>query len=91
MYYILVATVIARIVAILVNYYLNANVVFQESDERTLPFAKYIALAIFDMLASALFVTLLVGVFHINETFIKMLVDSALFFVGYIIQRKFIF
>lgn len=90
-YYILVSTVIARIVSILVNYYLNANVVFKEKKERELPFAKYIVLAIFDMLASALFVTLLVGWIPVHETLIKMLVDSILFFVGYIIQRKFIF
>jgi len=90
-YYILVSTVIARIVSILVNYNLNANLVFKEEDDREFPFAKYIALAIFDMLASALFVTIIVGLLPINETLVKMFVDSALFFVGYWIQRRFIF
>jgi len=90
-FYILVATIIARIVSILVNYYLNAHVVFDENNERKLPFPKYIALAIFDILASALLVTLIVRVTPANETIIKMFVDSGLFFIGYVIQRKFIF
>lgn len=90
-YYILVATVMARIVSTLVNYNLNAKLVFKETDNRELPFPKYIALAIFDMLASALFVTIIVGLLPINETIVKMFVDSALFFVGYLIQKHFIF
>jgi len=90
-FYILFATVIARIVAILVNYYLNANLVFKENKEREFPFPKYIALAIADILASALLVTLIVKLFPLNETIIKMFVDSGLFFIGYVIQRKFIF
>jgi len=90
-FYILVATIFARIVAILVNYYLNAHVVFKENNDRKLPFPKYIALAIFDILASALLVTLIVQVLPLNETVIKMFVDSGLFFIGYVIQRKFIF
>jgi len=90
-FYILFATVIARIVAILVNYYLNANLVFKENKEREFPFPKYIALAIADIVASALLVTLIVGMIPLNETIIKMFVDTGLFFIGYVIQRKFIF
>lgn len=89
--YITIATVIARIASILVNYNINARMVFSGKDDRTLPFAKYITLAIFDMLASAFFVTILVGYWGWNETVIKMLVDSGLFFVGYLVQRIYIF
>ena len=90
-FYILMATVIARIVAILVNYNLNATMVFPENEKRKQSFAKYIALAVVDMLASALFVHLLSQYFIWNETLTKMLVDGTLFFVGYVIQRKYIF
>lgn len=90
-FYITIATIIARIVAILVNYKLNATLVFEDNEKRNKSFPKYITLAIFDMAASALLVTLIVRILPINETFIKMLVDSGLFFIGYLIQRKYVF
>ena len=90
-HYILIATIGARIVSILVNYNLNAKLVFVGEDDRKLPFFKYITLAVFDMLGSAFFVTVLVRQFMWNETLTKMLVDSMLFFVGYLIQKYYIF
>ena len=90
-YYILIATIGARIVSILVNYNLNAKLVFVGEDDRKLPFFKYITLAVFDMLTSALLVTILVQYFSWNETLTKMLVDSSLFFVGFLIQKFYIF
>lgn len=90
-YYILIATTIARTVSILVNYNINARLVFKEDEHRKLPFAKYITLAIVDMLASALFVTLIVNQFGWNETLTKMLVDGSLFFIGFLIQKLYIF
>lgn len=90
-YYILIATIGARIVSILVNYNLNAKLVFVGEDDRKLPFFKYITLAVFDMLASALLVTILVQYFSWNETLTKMLVDSCLFFLGFLIQKIYIF
>ena len=89
--YILISTVAARIVSLLVNYLLNAKFVFAEDEGRKLPFAKYISLAIADMLASALFVSVLVNYLPVYEPFAKMFVDSSLFFVGYWIQQRFIF
>ena len=90
-HYILIATIGARIVSILVNYNLNAKLVFVGEDDRKLPFFKYITLAVFDMLTSALLVTILVQYFSWNETLTKMLVDSSLFFVGFLIQKFYIF
>ena len=90
-YYILIATIGARIVSILVNYNLNAKLVFVGEDDRKLPFFNYITLAVFDMLTSALLVTILVQYFSWNETLTKMLVDSCLFFLGFLIQKIYIF
>ena len=90
-HYILIATIGARLVSILVNYNLNAKLVFVGEDDRKLPFFKYITLAVFDMLTSALLVTILVQYFSWNETLTKMLVDSSLFFVGFLIQKIYIF
>ncbi len=89
--YIMVATILARIVAILVNYNINAHFVFDNKEERTLPFTKYITLAIVDMVGSGALVSWLFSLLGWNETLIKVLVDVTLFFVDYVIQREFIF
>lgn len=90
-HYIFISTVVARVVSVIVNYNINAKLVFKGEDNRKLPFFKYITLAVFDMLASALLVTILVQYFSWNETLTKMLVDSSLFFVGFLIQKIYIF
>lgn len=90
-HYIVVATILARIVSLIVNYNINAKLVFKADDKREFPFFKYITLAVFDMLASALFVTLLVNQFSWDETLTKMLVDSSLFFIGFLVQKLYIF
>lgn len=90
-YYILISTAIARVVSVIVNYNINAKLVFKDEDRRNFPFFKYILLAVFDMLGSAFFVTVLVRQFMWNETLTKMLVDSTLFFIGFIVQKFYIF
>lgn len=89
--YIMISTVISRIFAILVNYNINAKFVFKDNDERKLPFAKYMTLAIIDMVGSGLLVSWLYSIIGWNETIIKMAVDATLFFVDYWIQKKIIF
>lgn len=90
-HYILISTAIARVVSVIVNYHINAKLVFKDEDRRNFPFFKYILLAVFDMLGSAFFVTVLVRQFMWNETLTKMLVDSTLFFIGFIVQKFYIF
>lgn len=89
--YIMISTIIARIFAILVNYNLNAKLVFKDNGERKLPFAKYMTLAVIDMFGSGLLVSWLYSIIGWNETIIKIVVDATLFFVDYWIQKKFIF
>lgn len=90
-HYILISTAIARVVSVIVNYNINAKLVFKDEARRNFPFFKYILLAVFDMLGSAFFVTVLVRQFMWNETLTKMLVDSTLFFIGFIVQKFYIF
>lgn len=89
--YIMISTIIARIFAILVNYNLNAKLVFKDNGERKLPFAKYMTLAVIDMFGSGLLVSWLYSIIGWNETIIKIVVDASLFFVDYWAQKKFIF
>lgn len=92
-FYIFISTILARIASIVVNYNINAHLVFNSdaSNERDFSFVKYISLAIFEIFVSAMLVFLLITNVDLNETFSKILVDSSLFFVGYLIQRTFIF
>mgnify|MGYP001948271120 CR=1 FL=1 len=89
--YITVATIIARIVSLIVNYNINAKIVFKNEEQRNFPFFKYNALAVFEMLVSALLVTMLFDYLQWNETIVKVFVDGSLFFFGYLIQRNYIF
>lgn len=89
--YIMYSTIIARIVSIIVNYTINNKLVFKRKNEKRGSFIRYVSLAIAEMLASGAIVTFIVNYFIPFETLTKILVDSALFFVGYLIQRKFVF
>lgn len=87
----MISTIIARIFAILVNYNINARIVFKDNNDRKFPFTKYMTLAVIDMFGSGLLVSWIYSLIGVNETLIKMAVDATLFFVDYIIQRKYVF
>lgn len=89
--YILVSTIIARIVSMLFNYRINANTVFAGENQKGGAFYRYITLAIIQMFASALLVSQISKVSMVNETIIKVFVDIFLFIISFIIQREFVF
>ena len=89
--YIMISTIIARIVSIFVNYTLNNKLVFKRKNEKKGSFIRYITLAIIEMFGSGMLVTFIVNTLIPFETFTKILVDGSLFFVGFLIQRKFVF
>lgn len=88
------AAFLARVISSLVNYFINAKVVFGgKSNIKTL--IKYYALAIVQICISAAVVYLLEYVFKVNyaiiSTAIKMIVDTLLFFISFRIQHKWVF
>ena len=89
--YIVVATVLARIVSALYNYSMNYKVVFKSEGGvmRTLP--KYVLLAIMQMSLSAFLVNYLYPLIGGFEVFVKIPVDVFLFFLSYVIQREFVY
>lgn len=89
--YILVSTAIARIISVTFNYQINAKKVFKSDNQRSGSFQRYVFLAIIQLLISAIFVSIISQNFHINETLTKIIVDTMLFFISFIIQREFIF
>ena len=96
--YIIVATVLARLVSSTVNYVINKNNVFAKNDKPSdkkydsKSLVKYAMLAFVQVGLSAFLVsTLFTYNTFLNETVIKILVDSFLFLLSFNIQRKWVF
>ena len=93
--YILIATVVARIISSFFNYILNRNIVFSEEKKENMmdrvTLIKYYGLVVVQMLVSACLITLLVRLTTWNETLVKIPVDILIFICNYLIQKKFIF
>lgn len=88
--FIIIATVAARILSSLVNYYINRNKVFKQGSKRSL--LRYYILAAFIMAASAASVHLLYAEWlGRGEVILKVLVDTVLFIFGFIAQRAWVF
>ena len=89
--YIMVATILARIVSVIINYIINSKLVFKKEKEKGKTFARFLILAVVTVLASGYIVTVLVKTLKGYETLTKILVDSSLFLAGFHFQKKFIF
>lgn len=89
--YITAATVLARVISALYNYFLNYKVVFKSRSTVGKSGKRYFLLAIVQMGLSALLVNLLYPLFGGYEVFIKMPVDILLFFVSFVIQRELVY
>ena len=84
----------ARVVSSLVNYLINAKVVFEDkTSKQTL--VRYYILAVAQILVSAAVVFLLEHLLSISSaalsTLIKVIVDTVLFFFSFRIQHKWVF
>ena len=91
-WYIAVATAAARCVSAMVNYTLNYIVVFHSKRNVTRSLAKFVAVTVVQLVMSAILVSVFVHMFHAaSEVGTKIRVDVFLFFVSYVIQRKFVF
>lgn len=88
-YYIIGATIGARILSSLFNYLLNRSIVFNSKSRYT--FAKYYTLSISQMCISALVVYLLHSMIGQGEVAIKIIVDTMLFIVSFYVQREWVF
>ena len=88
------AAIFARIISSLLNFFVNAKVVFGEK-AGTKAFTKYYILAAVQIGISAAVVFLLEKVLHISSAFIstviKTVVDTVLFFFSFRIQHKWVF
>ncbi len=91
---VLVATVGARVVSSVLNFFCNQRVVFRKKQQTGGMLLRYYALAIPQMLVSAAVVGLISS--FLNEgawltTLLKVVVDTVLFLVSFRIQRQWVF
>lgn len=90
--YIGISTVIARIISATYNFFLNYKMVFKSKEKVGTAAVKYVCLAVLQMALSAVLVTAGVRwLAVVPETFVKIVVDTCLFFVSYKIQQKFVY
>ncbi|MGM0898889.1 MAG: glycosyltransferase [Bacillota bacterium] len=88
--FIIIATVAARILSSLFNYYINRNKVFKQGSKQSL--LRYYILAAFIMGASAASVHLLYAEWlGRGEVILKVVVDTVLFIFGFVVQRSWVF
>ena len=91
-WYVMAATVAARVISAVYNYLINYRFVFRSNKSYSGSAMRYATLAIIQMCASALLVTGGVMLFRgVSETLIKVVVDGCLFFISYYVQRKVVF
>lgn len=91
-FYAAVATILARIISAIYNYFVNYNFVFRSRSSLTKSSIKYFGLAIVQMCLSAGLVTGGISLFNgIPELYIKIVVDAILFLMSYWVQRVFVF
>ena len=89
---ILMATIGARIISSIFNFFINRRIVFKNRAGKLFAqIVKYYTLCIIQMLLSAIFVIMLSEILEISEIVEKVFVDIMLFFISYRIQQKFIF
>lgn len=90
-HYILISTIMARLVSAIFNYVVNKNLVFQAKQGKGTAL-KYYTLALLQMIASGLLVTYIYAAIPAaGEPLVKVLVDTVLFFLSFYIQRKWVF
>ena len=88
---IMVSTYAARACSCIVNFILNRNGVFRSDGNPVKQFILYILLVILSATISGLAVTALSARLPLPVIGIKFGVEAILFFMNYLIQKKFIF
>ena len=90
-YYILVSTIIARVFSATYNYLINYKMVFSSKQKHGKSAGRYILLATVQMLASGILVSACSKVQVIPEVFWKIVIDTILFLISFIVQRELVF
>jgi len=91
-WYITEATVLARVISAIYNYFINYKLVFNSKASKLESAVKYIGLVLCVMVASSAFTTLGVKLIPaLPETVVKVVVDVFLFLINYKVQQAFVY
>ena len=85
------SSLIARLCSSFVNYSLNRKFVFSSGKIKFKNLIRYYILCLVQICISALTVTIIYSLVHINSSFIKLIVDGLLFLISYRIQQSWVF
>ena len=86
---IVIATILARIISATYNFIINSKVVFKNQNKNSI--IKYFILCILQMFISAFAVSELYKVLNMDSTLIKVIVDTVIFIINFVIQREWVF
>lgn len=91
LYYIFVATAVARVISAVYNFNINKKTVFKNFEKSPWIAVKYVILCAVQLFISAFLVKNLFALLFINESIIKIVVDMILFFASFTVQREWVF
>ncbi len=89
---IIMGTFFARAISGFINFNINKNIVFNSHERSDKILVKFYFYTFGTMTTSAICVMLLHNIFpNVLETLLKIIVDVTIYFIGYRIQKKYIF
>lgn len=86
---ILLATIGTRIFSSILNFILNGKLIFNHNSKASI--LRYFCLVIIIMMVSGYSVSFITNGFKINALLVKVVVDTLLFLVSYLVQREWVF
>ncbi len=90
--YIMLSTILARVISATYNFLINYKVVFKSGSNSAKAALKYILLALFIMLSSGALVSFFHGLIPSSPEFVvKIPVDCLLFLVSFFVQREIVY
>ena len=90
--YIMLSTILARVISATYNFLINYKVVFKSASNSAKAALKYILLALFIMLSSGALVSFFHGLIPASPEFaVKIPVDCLLFLVSFFVQREIVY
>ena len=90
--YIMLATIMARVISAIYNFLINYKVVFRSRSNGMLAAVKYALLAVCIMFLSGTLVSFFHGLIPASPEFaVKIPVDGLLFLVSFLVQREIVY
>lgn len=90
-WHILFATIGAKLISCTYTFFVNKYIVFGKKRDTLKSSLRFITLCIVQAMSSAVLVTIVWNLTGLNEVFVKIIVDTLLFFVSFHVQQVWVF